>query len=166
MSHPPVRVRLALRTDRAPLGAMAGKLVRLHVAFDRDRFLAVENVEDGYGRWLAREAGRERALVLVAERSDGALVGYLYGTMEDTSWEDLRGPCGVIHDVWVEEDERGKGIATALVERGCALFQERGAPRVVLMTASGNGQAQALFRKLRFRDTMIEMTRELGDETG
>jgi hypothetical protein len=31
------------------------------------------------------------------------------------------------------------------------------------MTASRNASAHALFRKLGFRDTMIEMTRELAD---
>jgi len=162
MTQPTVRVRLASGADRARLGEMAGQLVRLHVAFDRDRFLAVDDVEEGYGRWLVREAARERALVLVAERDDGALVGYLYGTVEGISWEDLRGPCGFVHDVWVEEDARGAGVATELLERACALFAERGVPRVVLMTASQNQRAHALFRKLGFRDTMVEMTRELG----
>ena len=141
---------------------MAGKLVRLHHSFDRSRFLALDDVEDGYGRWLVREASRDRALVLVAEGGDGAIVGYLYGTLEDMSWEDLRGPCGYLHDLWVDDDARGGGVATALVEGASDLFRERGAPRLVLMTASRNASAHALFRKLGFRDTMIEMTRELG----
>jgi GNAT superfamily N-acetyltransferase len=163
MTRPSVQVRLAGRDDRARLGVMAGQLVRLHVTFDRERFLAAEDVEDGYGRWLVREAARERALVLVAEAPDGALVGYLYGTMEDISWEDLRGPCGYLHDVFVEEAARGAGVATALVERACAWFRDRGAPRVVLTTATRNVPAHALFHRLGFRDTMIEMTRELDD---
>jgi ribosomal protein S18 acetylase RimI-like enzyme len=143
---------------------MAGKLVRLHHAFDRSRFLAPEDVADGYGRWLVRESSRDRALVLVAERGEGAIVGYLYATVENMSWEDLRGPCGYIHDVWVDEDARGGGVATALVEGVSDLFRHRSVPRLVLMTASRNTIAHALFRKLGFRDTMIEMTRELPPE--
>ena len=164
MSESAVRIRPAVGSDRDRLGVMAGKLVRLHQAFDRQRFLALDDVEDGYGRWLVRESARERALVLVAERSDGEIVGYLYGTMEGMSWEDLRGPCGYLHDVWVEEDVRRAGAATLLIGHACAWFKERGAPRVVLMTASRNTGAHALFAKLGFRDTMIEMTRELDDE--
>lgn len=155
-----VHVRPASRADRVRLGEMAGKLVRLHHSFDRLRFLDPDHVEEGYGRWLAREAVRDRALVLVSE-AGGVAVGYLYATDEDTSWEDLRPPCGYIHDVWVEPEARGSGAATALVQRACAIFAERGSPRVVLMTASPNAAARALFQKLGFRDTMVEMTREL-----
>jgi ribosomal protein S18 acetylase RimI-like enzyme len=143
---------------------MAGKLVRMHHAFDRDRFLGLDNVEEGYGRWLVRESARDQALVLVAERADGAIVGYLYATVEDVSWEDLRGPCGYFHDAWIEDEARRAGAAKALIEFACAHFKERGLPRVVLMTASRNAGAHAAFAKLGFRDTMIEMTRELGED--
>jgi ribosomal protein S18 acetylase RimI-like enzyme len=162
MSEVSIRIRPAGRADQERLGAMAGKLVRLHHSLDRQRFLALDDVEDGYGRWLLRESSRDRALVLVAERGGGALVGYLYGTMEGMSWEDLRGPCGYLHDCWVEEDARRAGAATLLIEEACARFKQRGAPRVVLMTASRNAGAHAAFTRLGFRDTMIEMTRELG----
>jgi ribosomal protein S18 acetylase RimI-like enzyme len=164
MSEAPIHIRPAGRGDQDRLGAMAGKLVRLHHSFDRQRFLELDDVEDGYGRWLVRESARDQALVLVAERPDGAIVGYLYGTMEGMSWPDLRGPCGYLHDCWVEEEARRAGTATLLIEQACARFKERGAPRVVLMTASRNGGAHAAFAKLGFRDTMIEMTRELADE--
>lgn len=153
-------IRPATADDRVRLGQMAGKLVRMHHAFDPKRFMAIENVDEGYGRWLASEAVRERAFVLVAE-DDGALVGYLYGAMEDMSYEDLRAECGYVHDIWVEAEARRHGVAKLLMERACAIFQERGAPRVVLMAATANPKAQALFEKLGFRPTMVEMTREL-----
>ena len=35
-----------------------------------------------------------------------------------------------------------------------------GVPRVVLMSAAANAEAQKLFEKLGFRRTMVEMTRE------
>jgi hypothetical protein len=40
-------------------------------------------------------------------------------------------------------------------------LRERNAPRVILWTAAPNAAAQQLFRRLGFRDTMIEMTMEL-----
>jgi ribosomal protein S18 acetylase RimI-like enzyme len=143
---------------------MAGRLVRLHHSLDPKRFIALEPVEEGYGRWLVRELSRREALVLVAERVDGGIVGYVYGTLEDLSYQDLRGECGYLHDLWVEDHARRAGIATALVEQACALFTARGAPRVVLMAASRNPAAHALFARLGFRDTMVEMTRELRAE--
>jgi len=41
-------------------------------------------------------------------------------------------------------------------------LESRGAPRVVLMSASRNEGAQRLFERLGFRRTMVEMTREAG----
>jgi hypothetical protein len=38
----------------------------------------------------------------------------------------------------------------------------KGAPRIVLHTAASNADAQALFARLGFRRTMVEMTREAG----
>ena len=40
-------------------------------------------------------------------------------------------------------------------------LRQRGAPRVILWTAAPNDAARALFRRLGFRDTMIEMAKEL-----
>ncbi len=157
-------IRRANAADRTRLGEMAGKLVRLHHGFDEDRFLALDNVEEGYGKWLAKESTREDALVLVAEQKEpgeSSIVGYLYGALEPRSYNDLLDACGYVHDVWVEEPARRHGTAAALVERACAVFKERGAPRVVLMAATKNEPAQKLFARLGFRSTMIEMTREL-----
>jgi len=42
------------------------------------------------------------------------------------------------------------------------LLAEKGAQRVVLMTATGNESAQRLFERFGFRRTMIEMTLETG----
>ncbi len=159
-----VHVRPATAEDQKELGVMAGKLVRLHYEFDRQRFMNLENVEEGYGRWLAKETKRERALVLVATRADAPeLVGYLYGAIEDRSYEDLRDECGYVHDVWVEESARRHGVAQLLLERACAHFKAKGSPRVVLMAATQNQAGQKLFSRLGFRPTMVEMTRELCD---
>ena len=42
-----------------------------------------------------------------------------------------------------------------------AALAARGAPRVVIQVASQNPEAQAVFGRLGFRPTMVEMTREL-----
>ena len=101
-------------------------------------------------------------MVLVAER-DGAVIGYVYAGLEPQSWKELREPAGFVHDVAVDPSGRRDGVATALVNRAMEWLTARGAPRVVLWTAEGNHPAQALFDRLGFRRTMIEMTRELGD---
>jgi ribosomal protein S18 acetylase RimI-like enzyme len=46
------------------------------------------------------------------------------------------------------------------VRSQAAALEERGADRVVLYAAARNAGARRLFRTLRFRPTMVEMTRE------
>ena len=55
---------------------------------------------------------------------------------------------------------RRRGVAAALVTALVDALVAKGAPRVVLHTAAGNAIAQALFGRLGFRPTMVEMTRE------
>jgi ribosomal protein S18 acetylase RimI-like enzyme len=152
-------LRPARREDLAAVGELAGKLVRLHHAFDARRFFVLERVEEGYAWWFGQEIDRPEVVLLVAVRA-GAIVGYAYGRLEERDWNQLLDACGALHDVWVEDSERRHGVATKLVEATVAALVAKGAPRVVLHTASSNAGAQALFARLGFRATMVEMTRD------
>jgi len=160
MSEEPI-IRPARRDELSAVARLAGKLVRMHHAFDAQRFFLPDRVEEGYAWWFGREIDREDVVLLVAERA-GALVGYAYGRMEERDWNQLLDACGALHDVWVEEGERRHGVARRLIEAAIAALRAKGAPRVVLHTAAANAGAQALFARLGFRATMIEMTREAG----
>jgi ribosomal protein S18 acetylase RimI-like enzyme len=155
-----VTIRSATEDDREAMGRMAGDLVRMHHALDAQRFLIMEPIDEGYGRWLGREASREGALVLVAEDADKKVVGYIYGTMEGRDWMALRDACGALQDIFVIESARRAGVARELTRALCNRMRELGAPRVVLSTAARNEGAQKFFESMGFRRTMIEMTRE------
>lgn len=136
-------------------------LVRTHYAFDRQRFLPPgEGTEEGYAWFLGKMLEAEDNAVFVAER-DGAIVGYTWASLEPQSWKELRGPAGFVQDIVVVEAARRLGIATQLMHAAMEWLRARGAPRVILWTAAPNEAAQALFRRLGFRDTAIEMTKEL-----
>ncbi|MET0402813.1 MAG: GNAT family N-acetyltransferase, partial [Cystobacter sp.] len=152
------------RLEDAPaLGRMGGALVRLHHAYDPQRFMAPSReLESGYQGWLSRELKRRGAVVLVAER-EGAVVGYAYATVEGRDWNALLDAHGELHDVWVEEAARGQGAGALLAEEMVRRLRELGVPRVLLKTASRNEAAQRLFARLGWRATMVEMTRELGE---
>jgi ribosomal protein S18 acetylase RimI-like enzyme len=157
-------VRPANRDELAAVATMAGKLLRMHHALDERRFFLPDRVEEGYAWWFGKELERAEVVLLVALR-EGALVGYAYGRLEERDWNQLLDACGALHDLWVEENDRHHGVAAKLVEATVAALVTKGAPRVVLHAAAGNAGAQAVFAKLGFRRTMIEMTRE-ADETG
>lgn len=153
-------VRPAEERDLDALARFAGALVRLHHAFDPARFFLPENVEKGYRWWFGKELASEAAILLAADR-DGEVVGYVYGRVEDRDWNMLLERHAALHDIFVDERARKLGIAEGLVEAFAAEAKRRAAPRIVLSTAAANTGAQALFSRLGFRRTMVEMTREL-----
>lgn len=152
-----MRVRPATPADTRRLGELAAALVRFHHELDPARFFRADDVAEGYGRWLAREAKRDGALVLVAEDDHANVVGYAYATLEDRDWNELLDAHGKLHDVFVDPAARRRGIARALVLAARDRLLARGAPRIVLSTAHRNTEAQALFTALGFRPSMIEM---------
>jgi len=155
--------------DLPAAGRLAGKLVRMHHDFDPKRFLHLSNPEAGYARYFAGELRSDDVILLVAvdasldAAADGAIVGYAYARMEPRSYNELLDACAKLHDVYVDERVRGSGVGEALVREVLRRAKEKGAPRVVLLTAVQNESAQRLFAKVGFRTTMLEMTAEQGD---
>ena len=152
-------LRPARRDELPAVARLAAKLVHLHHALDERRFFVADKIEEGYAWWFGREIDRADVVLLVAVRAD-VIVGYAYGRLEERDWNQLLDACGALHDLWVEEAERRHGVAAALVEATVAALVAKGAPRVVLHAAAGNATARALFARLGFRQTMVEMTRE------
>ena len=151
----------AKESDRAALGRLGALLVTEHHQFDPQRFIApIPDLAERYGDFLIAQSKRPEMRVLVAERG-GEVVGYAFGGMEGNDYMALRGPAGVIYDLVVDPDHRREGIGGALIARMLEALAELGAPRALLFTADKNHVAQALFDKIGFRRTMIEMTLEL-----
>jgi ribosomal protein S18 acetylase RimI-like enzyme len=154
-------IRRATESDAPALGRLGGLLLRTHYEFDRQRFMAPgDDPESGYASFLRWQMQEDDVAIFVAEQ-DGQVVGYVYAGLEPQSWKELREAAGFIHDVIVDAAGRRTGVASSLVEAAAQWLKARGAPRVLLWTASPNEAAQRLFERLGFRRTMIEMTREL-----
>jgi ribosomal protein S18 acetylase RimI-like enzyme len=155
-------IRRATSADLAPLGRLGASLMRTHYELDRLRFLkpAAESAV-GYAGFLGSMLDEPESVVFVAETDRGEIVGYVFAALEPLSWKELRGPAGFIHDLLVAEPACRGGIGTELMHAAIAWLREQGAPRVLLGTAAQNAPAQALFKRLGFRETMIEMTLEL-----
>ncbi len=156
-------IRPADRRDLPALGGLGALLLRAHHAFDDRRFMPPgDDPEGGYAWFLGTRLDGERDVVLVAEQ-DGAVVGYVYASVEPMSWKELREEAGFIHDLVVSQQGRGAGVGRALLEHGIAWLRGKGVPRVMLWAAQANDGARRLFERQGFRPTMIEMTLELGD---
>jgi ribosomal protein S18 acetylase RimI-like enzyme len=154
-------IRKATREELPAVAVLAGKLVRMHHAVDPQRFFLPDRVEAGYEWWLGKELERAHARVLVA-RDDRRVAGYSYGALEERDWNLLLDGHGAIHDLCVDEEWRGRGIGTRLLDAMIRELDGLGAERLLLSTMVGNAAAQSLFRAAGFRPTMLEMTRERG----
>ena len=154
-------IRRALPADRDALGRLGAMLMQTHYAFDRLRFLKPGDEAAFYsGEFLGSQMEDEDAVVFVAE-IEGRVDGYVYAAIEPLSWKDLRDRAGYIHDIAVDPSARRHGVASALLTAALEWFRERGLPRVLLGTSPSNTAARATFSRFGFRETMIEMTREL-----
>ena len=164
-TRPSFLVREATPSDLPALARLGARLARLHHRMDPRRFFAVEEMEQGYAWWLGKERRNPKAVVLAAVKTGrgGAerVVGYAYGRLEPRDWNSLREACGLGIDLMVEPRARRSGVGTALVGALAEAMARRGAPRVVIQVASQNPEAQAVFARLGFRPTLVEMTKEL-----
>lgn len=156
-------IRTASPLDVQVLGAFGTLLVALHHKLDPQRFIeTTRTTPANYTGFLERKISDPNAMLFVAEQG-GILLGYVYGEMEGHDYMSLRGPAGVVHDLFVDASRRREGIGRLLIVTILSEIKARGAQRVVLSTAHQNKTAQQLFAALGFRATMIEMTRELKD---
>lgn len=154
-------IRSAVQTDLADIGRLGAFLVGLHHHFDPKRFIAATpQTPQGYQSFLGSQLGRADVVILVAER-EGKVVGYSYAGIEGRDYMSLRGPAGVLYDIVVDREHTEQGIGTMLLEETMSALKALGAPQIVLSTAVNNESAQRLFARAGFRQTMIEMTREL-----
>lgn len=153
-----VRVRPATPADVQIVGQWGTELVSLHHQFDAQRFIrAGPGTPAKYAAFIESQLGRPEVIVLVAE-DEMSLLGYVYAAHEGNDYMSLRGPAGVIHDIFVDPARRGQGIGRALLDAAIGHLRIRGSALFVLSTAYRNEAAQRLFAAGGFRATMIEMT--------
>jgi ribosomal protein S18 acetylase RimI-like enzyme len=154
-------VRRATPADLPRIGRLGALLIEEHHGFDSQRFLAArDRTPVDYASFMGTQLEDPDIAVLVADLS-GQVIGYSYAAVEGYDYMALRGPAGVLHDVIVDPEHRGRGVGRLLLGAALAYLKSRGAPRVVLSTAERNERAQRFFAGAGFRRTMVEMTREL-----
>jgi ribosomal protein S18 acetylase RimI-like enzyme len=158
---PAATIRPAAPADLPAVGRLGALLVRTHHDFDPQRFLAARpGTPEGYASFISTQLEDPDKSVLVAD-DNGDVIGYAYAAIEGYDYMALRGPAGVLHDVIVDPEHRGRGVGRLLLGAMLEFFRSREVPRVVLSTAERNEAAQRLFASTGFRRTMIEMTLEL-----
>jgi GNAT superfamily N-acetyltransferase len=82
---------------------------------------------------------------------DGDPVGHAH-----VAWEQTKLGMPEIQDVFVREDRRRRGVATALAHSAEALAAARGSARICLSYGVANRAARTLYEGLGYRDAGLE----------
>ncbi len=124
---------------------------------DVDQLLDLLESVAAEGRWIGTEApvdrvARRRQIIETVEGSDRAarFVAEAGGALVGNLWIDLRTYGVADLGMLVAREWRGRGVGSALMERGIAWAREAGAHKVALQLWPHNHAALALYRKFGF----------------
>jgi GNAT superfamily N-acetyltransferase len=151
----PVTVRRATAEDAAKVAGFAVLINEQHVGYDPVRFARMITRE-GAEQFYRDRAVAADAAVLVAEL-DGEIVGFAYLQYEPQAFEDILTNAIWLHDIYIDEAARGKGIGRAIMAAVADVAKEFGAEKTVLATAAKNEKGREFFESLGFKTTMHEM---------
>jgi aminoglycoside 3-N-acetyltransferase I len=151
--HAAFNIRQLTPFDVAAVRALNGLF---GVAFEEPETYGAEVPPPDY---LRRLLGRPHVIVLVAlagEEVAGGLVAYELEKLERVHSEIY------LYDLAVAEAHRRRGIATALIERLCALAAERGSSVVYVQADWADEPAKALYGKLGTRRRVWHFELDVG----
>ena len=91
-------------------------------------------------------ADPEQGALFIARNDQGEAVGF---AAMGWKWSSLRAArVGVMEDLFVAPEARGKGFAEALIEACAEACRERGMPALEWVTATDNRRAQAVYDRI------------------
>lgn len=130
-----------------------GRLFREYGVFYQTSF--DDDVLDGVWTWLMDAAHPVAALVAT---DDGIVVGFAhYRSLPDTftaahGW--------FLDDLYVDPSQRGRGLATALIDAVAAACTAAGGGTLRWITAESNTTAQRVYDRIATRSTWVTYERE------
>jgi len=154
-------VRDAAAADVPAILPMVRAICSMHEKLDPARYAMLPNVVSMYESWLPQRIADRNSVVLVGE-ADARVVAFLVASVEASIPIYRLDRFGFIHDVWVEPEARGRGIAQAIAFRAVEKFRAMGVKQIRLETAADNPGARALFASCGFRVATLDMLLELG----
>lgn len=160
-------LRPAVTEDVPALVPLIGKICDFHRARDAARYSFLPQVEQRYPKWVKGLINDPRDLCLVVEDiseddpTATKLVAFLLAEVEqEIPIYELK-EYGYIHDLWVEAEYRGAGIAKQLITAAIEHFRQLGITQIRLDTLVGNDSAIKLYQTCGFRASTTQMLMEL-----
>lgn len=141
---------------------LAADLVRLHTEMDPARFDCPDPAAT-YTQWIESLTARDDALVLVvpADKPVRRLDAYLIAEVAPPQHHFWATQTLWVHDVFVRPDARTRGIAARLTHLAADFARAHNVPRIRVLCAHANTNAQRFFTNQGARPTAVELSIEL-----
>ena len=122
------------------------------------------DMADAHFAWLATQA-EEDGVVLVAE-ADGAPAGFLVCLVETCAQGDLmllpaERRHGVVTDIWVQPELRGRGVGRALLAAAARHCRELGLRTLRITALTANTTAIGAYRRAGYEDYETTLIKRL-----
>ena len=140
---------------------LVAKTCAFHEAANPVKYPFLPEPEKRYRRWLTERTADPRSVFLVA--CDGQrVVGFLVAETEPEIPIYRVSEYAFIHDMWVEEPYRRRGLARRMLQDAVARFQMIGVGQIRLDVLQENQPARRLFESCGFAASVVEMILPLG----
>jgi ribosomal protein S18 acetylase RimI-like enzyme len=145
-----MNIREAEYADTDKLAPMILQACAHQQLLDPQRYGLVDDLKANYRRWFGKLAEDPRMVVLVAEE-DHAILGFLLGSVEKEAPIYRVGEYAIIHDVWVNEAYRQRGVGAALIKAAQTHFASMGMRQMRVETVVQDRVARHLLESCGFR---------------
>lgn len=100
----------------------------------------------------------ENDILAVGGRIEGRLVGFSHYMFHPSAWS---ADVCYLQDLFVDESNRGQGVARALIEHVAQHAKQKNSPRLYWLTHHGNAAARILYDKVASHSGFIRYERPL-----
>lgn len=115
-------------------------------------FYGMESDKEGASQFLTARLTNKESIIIYAKEGV-EVVGFtqLFPTFSSSVMKKVY----ILNDLFVGEDQRGRGVAKLLIEEAIEIARQEGCSRVSLSTAKDN-TAQFLYEKLGFKQSAFK----------
>ena len=94
----------------------------------------------------------------------GALLGFVAGRVRSQPSYFGGQPAGFVSELFVEEAQRSRGVARALLDESVKWFGERGVGRIELQVLVDNAEAREFYRRRGWKEELVQTVWRAGGD--
>lgn len=150
------KIRRARVEDIPALGKLGSQLALQHHGYDQVRFSMFQPLEENHSDFFADELANKDSVVLILEINE-EVCGYAFIRFEPASLVELYEAGAWLHDIYLTETTRGKGVSKHFFDAILSEARHLGSNHLMLSVSPHNKTAQRFFERYNFRPTLVEM---------